>query len=187
MYMVQKVFTCSPRGNFGLCHLSRLGKSLDPQEPKNHKPQPRDKGAAVAQEDARRLETAQDRERKRRERRNRGPRPSEQYGKGDIAPASRVRVVNPSAEEWSLWIHLVSFVPARVKGDVYAPRPTTSTTGGVNQRTASCRIHARWMSVEGILNVADRDDSGPIALLDGGSQKSVCTRSTVASVRMSLC
>ncbi|KAJ7827079.1 hypothetical protein B0H13DRAFT_2439840 [Mycena leptocephala] len=72
-------------------------------------------------------------------------------------------------------------VPARVKGDVYAPRPSTSTTGGFNQRTASCRIHARWRNVEGILNVADRDDSGPIALLDGGSQKSVCARPTVAS------
>ncbi|KAJ7804314.1 hypothetical protein B0H13DRAFT_1930844 [Mycena leptocephala] len=174
MYMVQKVFTCSPRSNFGLCHLSRLGKSLDPQEPKDRKPQPRDKGAAGLREKGGRAE-------------NRAPRPSEQYGKGDIAPASRVRVINPSTEEWSLWIHPVSFVPARVKGDVYTPRPSTSTTGGFNQRTASCRIHARWRSVEGILNVADRDDSGPIALLDGGSQKSVCARPTVASVRMSLC
>ncbi|KAJ7745027.1 hypothetical protein B0H14DRAFT_2637209 [Mycena olivaceomarginata] len=103
---------------------------------------------------------------------------SEQYGQGDIAPACGVRVINPSMEEWSLWIHPVSFVPARVQGDIYAPHSSTSTTVW-NQRTASCSSHARWGSVEGILNVADRDDSGPIALLDQGRRYlSVCARPT---------
>jgi hypothetical protein len=61
-------------------------------------------------------------------------------------------------------------VPTRVQGDVYAPHSSTSMKGSVNHRTASCSIHRRWTSVEGILHMVDCHDSSPVAQPDGGEQ-----------------
>ncbi|KAJ7884306.1 hypothetical protein B0H14DRAFT_2564370 [Mycena olivaceomarginata] len=116
----------------------------------------------VVRGDAWELESAQDREIGRAQKTERLPPRTRARRTRGHRTRKRVRVIT---EEWSLWIHPASIVPTRVQ--VYAPRST------------SCSSHRGWMRVEGILNVVDRDDSGPVTQLDGGGQPECCARPTV--------
>ncbi|KAJ7936464.1 hypothetical protein B0H13DRAFT_1853529 [Mycena leptocephala] len=152
MYLVQKVFTCSPRSNFGLCHLSRLGKSLDLQEPKDCKPQPRDKGAADPGSGARGCEEVRDctglRERKEGAQKTEVPARQSNTEKGTSHPQAgeRIRASPEYVDDW--WGQ---------SADSELPNP--------------CEMEELR---------ADPDDSVPIALLDGGGAE-ICLRPTYSS------
>ncbi|KAJ7856839.1 hypothetical protein B0H14DRAFT_3135946 [Mycena olivaceomarginata] len=174
------------------------------EEPKDRKPQPRDKGAAgwptslrvytcstslygsiipcrhispfsasatktnrgqqndpEPKGDVRTLESTQDRERE------------EGAQKTEVPPP--VRAIRTRGHRTRMWGENGPYGSTRYPSYLHAFKGAYTR---LTRRTASFSSHARRGSVEGILNVADRDNSGPITLLDPGEKISICLRPT---------